>query len=134
MIAISLKVKPNVVRETLNRIGVKVRPPESSDQTGKVYHKALVPSVYLYHTTIDGDTKFFLIHFKEWFLLNQKNAYDNVSQDDKDRLAYIAKLLNDWGMIDCDKNQTIQELTNGNVTVVRKADIADWFIAHKIKY
>lgn len=133
MIEISLKVRPNVVRETLNRIGVKVRPPEP-DIANKVYSKALVPSVYLYHTEIDGHVKFFLIHFKEWFLLNQKNAYDNLSQDDKDRLAYIAKLLKEWGMIECDDSLTLNELTNGNVTVVRKAEIADWFIAHKIKF
>jgi hypothetical protein len=133
MIEISLKVNPNVVRETLNRIGVKVRPP-APEVVNKVYQKALAPSVYLYHTEIEGKTKFFLIHFKEWFLLTYKNAYDNLSQDDKDRLGFVAKLLREWDMIDCDPTQTLSQLTNGKLTIVKKAEVDEWFISHKIKF
>jgi hypothetical protein len=134
MIEVTLKVRPNVIRETLNRIGVKVRPPEPTEFQTRQYEKALVPSVYLYHTNIDNETKFFLIHFKEWFLLHQRNAYDNVSQDDRDRLAFITKLLRDWGMVDCNKDETIDQLTSGNLTIVKKAEVDNWFIAHKIKF
>lgn len=129
MIEVSLKVRPNVVRETLNRIGVKIRP-----QEGCGFPKALAPSVYLYHTKVGNDTKFFLIHFKEWFLLNVRDAYDNVSQDDRQRLAYVAKLLREWELIDCDPTLTVDELLGSPLTIVKKADVQQWFIAHKIKF
>lgn len=129
MVEVALKVKPNIVRETLNRMGVRVRVPKKFSNR---YKNAIAPSVYLYHTEIDGVQKFFLIHFKEWFLLNHKNAYDNISQDDKDRLNYVAKLLYEWNLIDCDTS--VLGVKPVKLVVVKKSESSDWFISHKIKF
>ena len=63
-----------------------------------------------------------------------QRLYDNVSQDDRQRLAYVAKLLREWELIDCDPTLTVDELLGSPLTIVKKADVQQWFIAHKIKF
>ena len=86
MLKVLLKVEnPNIVKETLSRMGVYDR-----------QKKIMRPSVFLHE--VDGE--FFLIHFKEWFLISYPNSYNNISDDDKNRVAYVTHLLHSWGLIE----------------------------------
>ena len=68
------------VRETLSRIGVASR---------KVYQ-----SCHILHK----QGKYYIVHFKELFALDGKET--NLSENDIARRNTIAKLLNDWNLVE----------------------------------
>lgn len=77
-----------IIMETLSRIGV------ASGNT-------LYQSCHILHK----QGRYFLVHFKEMFLLDGKSS--NYSEDDKARRNTIANLLSDWGLVDLvDKKKT----------------------------
>jgi hypothetical protein len=128
MIEVTLEKAPNVVRETLSRVGI---PDEK--------RKVLYPSVYL----VEQDGKSFLIHFKEWFLINRPTAFNNISEDDKTRLKYVAGLLKKWGLIqvgeddhinDIPQTMSFKALRKADVVVGENEDKAKWTIVHKIRF
>lgn len=124
MIEVKTKIHDSVIKETLNRIGIAVE---------KGRWKCLYPSVYLYKTDIDGITKWFLIHFKEYYQITRGNeAYNNISEDDMKRLGYIAGLLRRWGMVECDSREVVKKFEE--VTVLSKKEALNWTIIHKIKF
>lgn len=71
------------VRETLTRIGVASRKDKTLYQSCHILHK---------------QGKFYIVHFKEMFALDGKPT--NFSDEDKGRRNTIAKLLEDWGLVD----------------------------------
>lgn len=71
------------VRETLTRIGVASRKDKTLYQSCHILHK---------------QGKFYIVHFKEMFALDGKPT--NFSDEDKGRRNTIAKLLEDWGLIE----------------------------------
>lgn len=70
------------VRETLTRIGV------ASSRENKLYQ-----SCHILHK----QGRYFIVHFKELFLLDGKKA--NLEENDINRRNTIATLLSDWGLV-----------------------------------
>ena len=71
------------VRETLTRIGVASRKDKKLFQSCHILHK---------------QGRYFIVHFKELFALDGKEA--NLTDNDIERRNTIAKLIDDWGLID----------------------------------
>lgn len=80
------------VRETLTRIGVASRKDRKLFQSCHILHK---------------QGRYFIVHFKELFLLDGKKA--NLEASDIARRNTIAQLLSDWGLLDWAKDSS--ELT-----------------------
>lgn len=70
------------VRETLTRIGVASRRDNTLFQSCHILHK---------------QGRYFIVHFKELFLLDGKKS--NLEVSDVERRNTIATLLADWGLI-----------------------------------
>lgn len=70
------------VRETLTRIGVASRKENKLYQSCHILHK---------------QGRYFIVHFKELFLLDGKKA--NLEENDVNRRNTIATLLSDWGLV-----------------------------------
>ena len=71
------------VRETLTRIGISSRTENKLFQSCHILHK---------------QGKYFIVHFKELFALDGKET--NLSENDIARRNTIAKLLNDWNLVE----------------------------------
>ena len=78
------------VRETLTRIGVASRKDKKLFQSCHILHK---------------QGRYFIVHFKELFLLDGKKA--NLELSDIQRRNTIAQLLSDWGLIQFEINQDL---------------------------
>mgnify|MGYP003658623225 CR=1 FL=1 len=76
------------VRETLTRIGVASRKDKKLYQSCHILHK---------------QGRYFIVHFKELFLLDGKKA--NLEESDLQRRNTIATLLGDWGLTTFVSNQ-----------------------------
>ena len=70
------------VRETLTRIGVSSRKEKVLYQSCHILHK---------------QGKYYIVHFKELFALDGKPS--NISENDIQRRNAIAKLLEEWGLL-----------------------------------
>lgn len=70
------------VRETLSRIGVASRKERKLYQSCHILHK---------------QGRYFIVHFKELFLLDGKKS--NLELSDLQRRNSIATLLSDWGLV-----------------------------------
>ena len=81
------------VRETLTRIGVASRKERKIYQSCHILHK---------------QGKYYIVHFKELFALDGKNA--NITQNDVQRRNRIAQLLSDWGLVRLVDNSQVTEL------------------------
>ena len=81
------------VRETLSRIGVA-----SKKEVNTLYQ-----SCHILHK----QGRYFIVHFKELFMLDGKQA--NFTKDDLGRRNTIASLLSDWGLISILKPASITE-------------------------
>lgn len=81
------------VKETLTRIGVSSKKDNSLFQSCHILHK---------------QGKYYLVHFKELFLLDGKPC--NISDNDIERRNAIAKLLQEWGLIEILNPKNFNEL------------------------
>ena len=70
------------VRETLTRIGIASRKEQKLYQSCHILHK---------------QGRYFIVHFKELFLLDGKKS--NLEDSDIQRRNTIATLLSDWGLV-----------------------------------
>ena len=70
------------VRETLTRIGIASRKEKKLFQSCHILHK---------------QGRYFIVHFKELFLLDGKKA--TLEESDLARRNTIATLLSDWGLV-----------------------------------
>ena len=70
------------VRETLTRIGVSSRKEKVLYQSCHILHK---------------QGRYYVVHFKELFALDGKPS--NISENDIQRRNAIAKLLEEWGLV-----------------------------------
>lgn len=117
MIEVALNGKPNLIRETLNRIGICNRKKH-----------IIYPSVYLY----EKDDKFYLIHFKEHFILTRDNAYNNLTKQDEDRTMYVASLLRKWNLIQFENSEPIPK--DKIIYILKKSETEMYKVNHKIKF
>lgn len=70
-----------IIRETLTRMGI-----------GNNKKKKLYQSCHL----IERNQRYYIVHFKELFLLDNKNAY--FTEGDLERRNRIAQILEEWGL------------------------------------
>lgn len=114
-IKVKLKVNEKIVKESLNRMGIASRK-----------SKILYPSCYL--LTIKGEH--YIAHFKQLFKFKNEDGYDNISDDDINRMNAIIFCLKNWGLLDVD-----DELITPHdiyVFVLSHKEKDDWRIVHKI--
>ena len=105
LLEIKLLVDPNIVKETLSRIGI-------IDKKEKIIYQSC-------HLLKQFDT-YYLVHFKQLFTMSTgKNGYHgfgNVSFEDIERRNSIAFLLIKWNMISIqDLNEIIPHRTRIDV-------------------
>lgn len=73
------------VKETLTRIGVASKKDQTLFQSCHILHK---------------QGKYYIVHFKELFLLDGKTSQTVFEEGDKARRNTIANLLAQWGLIE----------------------------------
>jgi hypothetical protein len=96
LVEINLRDKEDFlkIKETLTRIGI------ASSQDNTLYQ-----SCHILHK----QGKYYIIHFKQLFLLDGKNS--DFSDDDRARLNTIANLLHDWELYDLVDESKTEEPT-----------------------
>ena len=75
------------VRETLTRIGLPAKTADGQQtlwQTCHVLHK---------------QGRYFIVHFKQLFLLDGRSKVTNFTDEDEDRAEFIVNLLETWGLV-----------------------------------
>lgn len=103
------------VRETLTRIGVASRKEKKLYQSCHILHK---------------QGKYYIVHFKELFALDGK--YANLTVNDIQRRNRIAKLLNDWGLIEIVSEESVSDIAPLNqIKVITYKDKNDWILEQK---
>lgn len=103
------------VRETLTRIGVASRREQKLYQSCHILHK---------------QGRYFIVHFKELFLLDGKKS--NLELSDIQRRNSIATLLADWGLIriiDTEKAKDCAPLRQIKIIGYREKD--EWELCPK---
>lgn len=105
LLEVKLLVDPNVIKETLSRMGI-------IDKKNKIIYQSC-------HLLKQFDT-YYLVHFKQLFTLTpSKNGYrgfGNVSLEDIERRNSIALWLIKWHMISIDDmNEIIPHRTKFNI-------------------
>lgn len=117
MIEVEPKASIPVIKETLERIGI-----------ANNEKKIIYPSCYLFIK----NKKFYIIHFKEYFLLCRENGYDNISKEDILRKNTVIVDLEKWNLINIVNRKDIDGITN-KLTILKYKDKDEWTINHKIK-
>ena len=103
------------VRETLTRIGVASRKEKKLYQSCHILHK---------------QGKYYIVHFKELFALDDKFA--NLTVNDVQRRNRITRLLADWGLISVVKEDSIQDIAPLNqIKVLPYKDKHEWSLEQK---
>ena len=103
------------VRETLTRIGV------ASRKERKIYQSCHI---------LNKQGKYYIVHFKELFALDGKNA--NITQNDVQRRNRIAQLLSDWGLVRLVDNSQVTELAPLNqIKVISFKEKGEWTLESK---
>jgi hypothetical protein len=104
------------VRETLTRIGVSSKKEKILYQSCHILHKR---------------GKFYIVHFKEMFALDGKPS--NISENDIQRRNAIAKLLEDWGLINILNPQLIHNNISpiSQIKILSYQDKEDWELVSK---
>lgn len=103
------------VRETLTRIGVASRGEKKLYQSCHILHK---------------QGKYFIVHFKELFLLDGKTS--DFSPNDVQRRNRITKLLSDWGLVDVLSEEAIADLAPINqIKILPYKEKSEWNLIPK---
>ena len=103
------------VRETLTRIGVASRKDKKLYQSCHILHK---------------QGKYYIVHFKELFLLDGKNS--DFSENDMQRRNRITKLLSDWGLVDVVNEESIADASSvSQIKIPPHKEKADWELIPK---
>lgn len=117
--AIEVKLKnPNdflKIKETLTRIGVSATKDKRLYQSCHILHK---------------QEHYFIMHFKEMFMLDGKPS--NFDESDKLRRNLIASLLEDWGLLKVLDQSKIENVASMNkIKVIPFKDKGDWQLEAK---
>lgn len=104
------------VRETLTRIGVSSRKEKVLYQSCHILHK---------------QGRYYLVHFKEMFALDGKPS--NLSENDIQRRNAIAKLLEEWGLIEILNPQIMIDniAPIHQIKIISYRDKDDWELVSK---
>jgi hypothetical protein len=107
------------VKETLTRIGI------ASRKTGE--KPTLWQSCHILHKR----GHYYIVHFKQMFLLDGKFDKTDLSQDDLDRVTAIVNLLQQWNLVKTKKPSTSVQMSSVNLTVISFADKGKWALKSK---
>jgi hypothetical protein len=110
MVEIRLKESPKIIKETLSRIGI-------ANKKSKI----LYPSCYLYKNF----DSYYIVHFKELFLLTRPDGYMNLCDEDIARKNSIIYCLLQWGLIDL---EGVEYENNKVISVPEKIQPHDKFV------
>lgn len=103
------------VRETLTRIGVSSRRDNTLYQSCHILHK---------------QGRYFIVHFKELFLLDGKKS--NLEENDIMRRNTIAILLQDWGLVDIQNKDMVKESAPmRQIKIISHKDKVNWNLQPK---
>lgn len=104
------------VRETLTRIGVA-----SNKTVNRLYQ-----SCHILHK----QGRYFIVHFKELFLLDGKPS--NLSVNDLERRNTIATLLSDWGLVQIvNPSQCTDRAPLRQIKIIPHREKANWELIPK---
>lgn len=76
------------VKETLTRIGIAGREQGSNKPT-------LWQSCHILHKR----GHYYIVHFKQLFLLDGRDQFTTFTDEDYDRTEYVVALLEEWGLV-----------------------------------
>jgi hypothetical protein len=103
------------IRETLTRIGVASRNTKTLYQSCHILHR---------------QGKYFIVMFKEMFLLDGKDA--DLSQNDLQRRNTIAVLLSDWGLLKIVYTESVEDRAPlSQIKVLSFKEKSDWNLVSK---
>ena len=105
------------VRETLTRIGVAAKKENVLYQSCHILHK---------------QGHYYIVHFKELFSLDGKPT--DISENDLARRNAIAKLLEDWGLVEIvNKNQieTPEPIFLSQIKILSHKEKSEWQLVPK---
>lgn len=117
MLEVTLPTPDNFlkVKETLTRIGVASKKDKKLYQSAHILHK---------------QGKYFIVHFKELFILDNKDS--NISVNDIDRRNAIAILLEDWGLLNLiNKPNTNTQSVLSQIKIVSYKEKSEWELIPK---
>ena len=103
------------VKETLTRIGVASRRENKLYQSCHILHK---------------QGRYFIVHFKELFLLDGKKS--NLEESDIARRNSIATLLSDWGLVTLESPEKLNPIAPlRQIKIITFKDKDDWELCPK---
>ena len=114
MIQVGPLVDLKIIKETLSRMGIANKK-----------RKVLYPTCYIYQNF----EEFYIVHFKELFLITRPDGYNNLCQEDVERKNSILFCLKTWGLIDVEE-MTIQP-HDKYIFVLPHEEKHEWQIEHK---
>jgi hypothetical protein len=103
------------VKETLTRIGVASKKDKKLYQSAHILHK---------------QGRYFIVHFKELFILDNKES--DITVGDVDRRNAIAILLEDWGLLKIvSKPSTNTQSVLSQIKIVSYKEKSEWELIPK---
>ncbi len=104
------------IRETLSRIGVASKKDNTLYQSCHILHK---------------QGKYYIVHFKELFLLDGKNS--DFSDEDRGRRNTIANLIHEWELADLvdEKKSADPVATLSQIKIISHKEKNDWTLITK---
>ena len=104
------------IRETLSRIGVASKKDRILYQSCHILHK---------------QGKYYLVHFKELFLLDGKSS--DFSQDDIGRRNTIVNLLSEWNLLTLvDPSKSVEPVAPlSHIKIISHKEKSDWNLVTK---
>lgn len=103
------------VRETLTRMGIPSRKENKLYQSCHILHK---------------QGRYFIVHFKELFLLDGKKS--NFEESDVLRRNTIAQLLSDWGLITIvNKSKMKEQAPLRQIKIISHKEKHEWELCPK---
>lgn len=118
-IAVRLKKEFPVIKETLERIGIR------NNKT-----KSFFPSCYCVETKVEG--VFRIVHFKELFTVSgRETTFNDV---DKIRRDTIVQLLKNWNLVEIVPPSPIKAILDQKIPVLRTDEKKNFTIVHKFKF
>lgn len=104
------------IKETLTRIGIASKKESRLYQSCHILHKR---------------NKYYIVHFKELFLLDGKKA--EFSSDDIARRNTIAHLLHEWGLLTILRKVEFEQpmVPLNNIKILSHKEKRDWILESK---
>lgn len=95
--------------ETLTRIGIASKKDNTLYQSCHILHKR---------------GKYYITHFKEMFLLDNKPS--SFTDEDRLRRNAIARLLEQWGLLDIVNKDAVKESDMKNIKIIKYGEKDQW--------